>query len=101
MDDRVAAGATSMGVLIGALVGWFVNEAEEMSEKILVSSASVLSGGGVLALFHFLADPTAPKRELWLYPCGLLIGFVIVTIIEIVEYGYKGEREKDKAKQRR
>ena len=90
MDWMIITGTVCLGILIGALVGWFVNEAKEMDFKVLSSSVWVLTGGGVLALFSFLAGGSV--REIWLYPVGLLFGFLAVTVIEIWFYGYDGKR---------
>ena len=94
MDWVIIAGTLSLGFLIGALVGWFVNEAEELNYKVLSSSVWVLTGGGVVALFSFLSG--GAFREIWLYPVGLLFGFVAVTAIEIWIYGYDGKKRAGK-----
>ena len=94
MDWMIATGSICLGLLIGALVAWFVNEADQMSSKVLSSSVGIVSGGGVLALFGFLAG--GMHREIWLYPAGLLFGFMIVTTIEICVYGYDGNKAQRK-----
>lgn len=84
MDWFVAAGSTSLGILIGALVGWFFNEAKAVTPKVLAASVSSLVGSSVLTMFSFLAGRGTPTHEYWLYPVGLLIGFAIVTTFEIL-----------------
>jgi hypothetical protein len=96
MDWMIISGTVCLGLLIGALVGWFVNEAKEMDFKVLSSSVLVLTGGGVLALFSFLAG--GKNREIWLYPVGLLFGFIAVTAIEIWFYGYDGNKRAGKSR---
>lgn len=96
MDWMVAIGSVSLGLLIGALVGWFVNEAMVMDRPVLSSSVYIMTGGGVLALFAFLAGHV--PREIWLYPLGLLIGFFAVTAIEVWYWGYDGKKREHKKK---
>ena len=91
MDALAAAGCVSLGLLIGALVGWYISEAKRMSKKELSSSISVLTGGGISALFAYL---TAGPRVTWLYPVGLLAGFLLVTGVELYYYDYYGEPRK-------
>lgn len=75
MDWLVILGSLSIGLLIGSFVGYYLNEAKEMSDIALKTSVSVLAGGGVLALFGFLS-PDGASREVWFYPLGLLAGFI-------------------------
>jgi|SRR5665213_648023 len=76
-------GATSLGVLIGMLTGFFVQEAKEWDKHALSSAALVLTGGGVLGFLHW-ASPT-DAHEVWFYPIGLLAGFGLGTIWEVVD----------------
>jgi len=46
MDWMIASGTISPGVLVGILVGYFVNEAKKMDQAILKSAISILAGGG-------------------------------------------------------
>ena len=82
MDWMVASGAFSFGAVVGILTGYFVSEAAKMDHKILKSALGVMVGTGVLALFSLLIGPKEPPHEIWLYPCGLLIGFVGATAYE-------------------
>jgi hypothetical protein len=76
-------GAASLGVLIGMLTGFFVQEAEEWDKHALSGAALVLTGGGVLGFMHW-ASPTG-AHEVWFYPIGLLAGFGLGTIWEVVD----------------
>lgn len=76
-------GAASLGVLIGMLTGFFVQEAGEWDKHALSSAALVLTGGGVLGFMHW-APPTG-ANEIWFYPIGLLAGFGLGTIWEVVD----------------
>ena len=94
MDWMIATGSVSLGLLVGAMVGWFVSEAEKMDHKALWAAVSIVSGGGVLALFGAFSN-TMPS-EVWLYPAGALIGFIITTALELRYYDYYGTPRKSK-----
>jgi F0F1-type ATP synthase assembly protein I len=94
LDWVVVAGALCLGILIGALVGWYVSEAQKTTPLVLVVSISALVGSSVLAMFSFLAGLRGPTHEYWFYPVGLLIGFVIVIVIELTFYDYYGQPRK-------
>ena len=93
MDWLVASGTISLGLLIGALVGWFVNESKIMNDRVLGTAISILSGAGVLGL---LSGSRSSTREYWFYPVGLLVGFVVVTVIETWYWGYDGKKRERK-----
>ncbi|ARQ01398.1 hypothetical protein [Pseudorhodoplanes sinuspersici] len=76
MDWLVVAGVVSLGFLVGLLVGWYVNEDQPFTATGLVASITILSGAGVLGVFHMIA-PTGPTREFWLYPIAVLLGVLI------------------------
>jgi hypothetical protein len=76
-------GATSLGVLIGMLTGFFVQETNEWDKHALSSAALVLVGGGVLGFMHW-ASPTG-AHEIWFYPIGLLAGFGLGTVWDVVD----------------
>jgi uncharacterized membrane-anchored protein YhcB (DUF1043 family) len=82
MNWIVASGATCLGIFVGILVAYFVEEAEVMSPKVLSTSVSILAGGGVVAIFRLVSGPTGLSDEIWLYPVGLLVGFVVGTLVE-------------------
>jgi hypothetical protein len=91
LDWVVAAGSSCLGILVGTLVGFYVQEAEEWDRKALYGSVSVLVGGGAIALLHFLAGTAGPTREYWFYPIGLLAGFVVGTVWEYCDPPDGGE----------
>lgn len=76
-------GAASLGVLIGMLIGFFVQEAEKWDKRALSSAALALTGGGVLGFMHWAAPPDA--TAVWFYPIGLLAGFGLGTIWDAVD----------------
>ena len=90
MDWLIATGAMSLGILVGALVGWFVSEAEKWDQKALSAAVTILGGSGVPLLLNAFANPM--PREVWLYPSGALLGFVIATVVELVYYDYYGNK---------
>jgi len=98
MDWVVAAGALCLGILIGALVGWYFSEAQRTTPVVLGVSISCLVGSSVLAMFSFLAGPKGPTHEYWFYPIGLLVGFAVVIVIEMTFYNYYGERRSSSPK---
>jgi hypothetical protein len=80
MDNVVIGGVLSLGILIGLLVGWFVNEVGDFSLKALTGAISALAGSGVIAIFSLIA-PSSSTREFWFYPMGLLAGLLIAPIV--------------------
>jgi hypothetical protein len=76
MDWLVIAGVVSLGLLVGLLVGWYVNEEQPFTATGLIASITVLSGAGVLGVFHLIA-PAGATREYWLYPVAVLFGVLI------------------------
>jgi hypothetical protein len=84
MDWIVASGAFSFGAVVGILTGYFVSEAEKMDQKILKSAVGVVGGTAVLGLFSLLTGPNGIPHEIWLYPVGLLVGFIGATVYEHV-----------------
>jgi ABC-type enterochelin transport system permease subunit len=74
-------GAFWLGTLIGMLLSFYVLEAETFTGKALGSAVSAITGAGVLALLRWVdCNP-----EIWLYPMGLMSGFLIGTIWEFTE----------------
>jgi pilus assembly protein TadC len=96
MDWVIVAGALSLGVLIGVLVGWYFSEAKSTTPFVLGFSISALVCSSVLAMFSFLAGLRGPTHEYWFYPVGLLIGFVIAIATDLMFYNYYGERRRPK-----
>jgi tetrahydromethanopterin S-methyltransferase subunit C len=92
MDWIIAVGSLSLGILIGAIVGWYFSESKIITLPVLAGCISALVGSSVLAMFSFLAGKSGPTHEYWFYPVGLLIGFVVVIGLELMHYNYYGER---------
>lgn len=80
MNWIIASGAMCLGVLVGVLVAYYVEEADKMTFPVLSSAVAILAGGGVVAMFH-LVGATKPTDEYWFYPMGLLLGFFLGTFL--------------------
>jgi hypothetical protein len=79
----IVGGTLCLGILIGILMAYFVFEIKVMDRRALYSSVGVIAGAGVIAMFHLLGGLHAESRpEYWLYPVGLLGGFVVGTVEE-------------------
>jgi uncharacterized protein HemY len=81
VDWAIVAGSLYLG--IGALVGWYFSEAEQIIPRVLGVSISASVGSLVLAMFIFF-----------------LIGFVIANALEVTFYNYYGERRSKAARMR-
>ncbi|MEY9182280.1 peptidoglycan/LPS O-acetylase OafA/YrhL [Bradyrhizobium sp. USDA 326] len=72
-----AVGGTFLGLLIGMLVGFYAQEADDWTRQAMTASVAVLTGAGALALLRYdAADPHA----VFYYPIGLVVGFGFGTI---------------------
>jgi hypothetical protein len=80
-DWIVALGAFWLGTLLGTLLGYYLQEAEEWDSRALGASIWIAAGSSILVLLQFLA-PKAGAREVWFYPIGLVGGFIVGTIWE-------------------
>lgn len=78
MVNVPAIGATSLGVVVGWLVRYFVPRFETFTPAILTSVISIGLGGVVI---KFLEND---KTVLWYYPIGLLIAFIAYQIIVMI-----------------
>lgn len=67
---------------MGALLGFYVQEAEKWHLGALTGSVSAVVGSGVIALFQYLSHNTGAAREIWFYPIGLVGGFIVGTLWE-------------------
>jgi hypothetical protein len=76
-------GAASLGLLIGMLTGFFAQEVKEWDKRALSSAVPLLTGGGVLGLMHWASSTDG--HEIWFYPIGLLAGFGLGTIWEVID----------------
>ena len=81
MDWFIVAGTMSLGVVVGCLVAYFVEEAPKLNERVVYSAIGIFGGSAVVALFH-LIGASHYMREFWGYPIGLLFGFVAGSIYE-------------------
>jgi len=72
----VISGVCSLGLLVGVLVAFFVQEAKTWGHKELSSAVGAFAATGVLALLRLNGDPP----EVWFYPIGLVVGFIIGTV---------------------
>jgi MFS family permease len=81
MDLLVAGGTFSLGILIGILIAYFVDEADKMDRGVLYGAVGVIGGVGVIAVFHLLGGRNGTTREYWFYPIGLLVGFFIGSVL--------------------
>ena len=88
-DWIIVLGAFWLGALLGTLLGFYVQEAEEWDLRALGTSIWVIAGSSVLLLLQFLAPKGA--HEVWFYPIGLIGGFIVGTIWEYAEPPSSGE----------
>ncbi len=79
----IVYGTLCLGILIGILIAYFVFEVKVMDRRAIYSSVGVMAGAGVIAIFHLLSGSHVESLpEYWLYPVGLLVGFVLGTVEE-------------------
>jgi hypothetical protein len=83
-DWIVVFGAFWLGALLGILLGFYVQEAEEWDPRALRASMWIIAGSSILLLLQFLG-PRASAREVWFYPIGLIGGFIVGTIWEYAD----------------
>jgi tetrahydromethanopterin S-methyltransferase subunit C len=81
-DLLPAVGTVLLGFIIGMLVGFFVQEADEWTQTAMVASVAVLTGAGTLALLRYGTHDT---QGVWFYPIGLVIGFGFGTIWDAID----------------
>ena len=81
MDSLAVVGTLSLGILLGLIVGWFLDEEQPFTVSGLIAISSILSGAGVLGVFH-LVSPNGALREFWFYPIGLLVGVLIAPFLD-------------------
>jgi hypothetical protein len=83
MDVLIASGCGCLGLLIGGLAALYVVRSERLTLGVLSGAVSILSGAGVVAIFHTLGnqqDP--PPREYWVYPIGLFVGAGVIGLFK-------------------
>jgi uncharacterized membrane protein YfcA len=79
-----ATGATSLGIVIGWLVRYFIRRFDKFGPMVLGSLVSIIFGG---AAIKFLEADTSVW---WFYPIGLLLGFVIYHIVSVAHDRHPG-----------
>lgn len=84
VDWLIVLGAFWLGMFLGTLLGFYVQEAEEWGSRALGVSIWVVAGSSTLVLLQFL-NPSAGTREVWFYPIGIVGGFIVGTIWEYVD----------------
>ena|ERR1035437_1004493 len=74
-----ALGATSLGIVVGWLVRYFIRRFEKFTPAALTTVIGVVAGG---AAVKFLS---VDLTVCWFYPIGLLVGFVVYHITAEIE----------------
>ena len=75
-------GAACLGIVIGWLARYFLTRFRSFTPKIMASVVSILVGG---AAVEFLSMGTGGgPNTVWFYPIGLLVGFVVYTIVAVI-----------------
>ncbi|MCP4370583.1 MAG: hypothetical protein GY797_21090 [Deltaproteobacteria bacterium] len=78
-------GVTCMGVVVGFLVRYFVYRYDNFTPKALGATVSVLVGGSIA---KFL---TNSEDAFWFYPIGLLVGFIVWSVLAILWPNQEGK----------
>jgi hypothetical protein len=81
MDALAIVGTLCLGILVGLLIGWYLDQEQPFTITALVTVTSILSGAGVLGVFR-LITPVGGLREFWFYPIGLLVGVLIAPPLD-------------------
>lgn len=74
-----AFGIFSLGVFIGYLTWFFVRRLASFTTEALTAIVGVVVGGLVV---NFLDDNVGDESGIWWYPIGLLVGFVIYSLLQ-------------------
>jgi hypothetical protein len=78
----VGLGSISLGLLIGGIVDYFIAKQPHFDDRGLGAAVSALVGAGVIGIFQALRDKDVPQdRQIWLYPVGLLLGCLAMSIL--------------------
>jgi hypothetical protein len=73
-----ALGSTSLGIVIGWLVRYFIRRFQKFTPAVFSAVISIILGGVVVKFLG--TDPNV----WWFYPIGLLLGFVAYQVIVMV-----------------
>jgi predicted membrane channel-forming protein YqfA (hemolysin III family) len=73
-----AIGSTSLGIVIGWLVRYFIRRFTTFTPMVFGSLVSIILGGAALKFLD------ADKTVWWFYPIGLLLGFIIYHVGSIL-----------------
>lgn len=72
-------GSTSLGIVMGWLVRYFIRRFDKFNPKVFSSVVSILVGGVIVKYLG------TDQNVLWFYPIGLLLGFAIYHVIATIE----------------
>jgi urea transporter len=78
-------GAVSLGIVIGWLVRFYIRRSQDFNTQTLKTLVSILVGGAVIRFLD------ADKTVWWFYPIGLLIGFIVYSVVAVLAGGAKVE----------
>jgi hypothetical protein len=81
-----ATGSVCLGIVFGWLVRYCMRRFKKFSAATLTTIASVLVGG--VAIKFLNSDPTV----LWFYPIGLLIGFIVYSVVGYFAIRFGGSK---------
>jgi len=87
MDQLAMVGFSCLGIFVGLIVGWFVNQEKEPTAKAYTSI--ILAVGSTAVSFIPLFSPTK-GREIWLYPIALLAGLLIAPFLDVAYNWFYG-----------
>jgi hypothetical protein len=95
MNWIVASGAVGLGFVVGALTGFYVNEAQEdMSHRVRHSADGAITGAVVVGMISVLRghELTEITEEYWGYGIGLAIGLAFGLLFNWPTIG-KGKQQ--------
>lgn len=87
MEIIPPVGVTCLGIVIGWLVRYYILRFNTFNVETLASLISILLGAAIIKLFE-----SDNKRLFWFYPIGLLIGFVLYTVLVLIASSHGVDR---------
>jgi hypothetical protein len=78
MNIVAVIGSLSLGIVVGWLVRYFIRRFKSFTPQALGFVISIIAGGAVIKFLE------ADKTVWWFYPIGLLVGFILYTIVAIL-----------------